>query len=309
MPRARFGLVFLALLLIQLFFGVNYVLSKVIVASLSPLVWASIRIVSASLLMLPIALLSGRPHPRWERGFFVPLIGFALLGIVINQSCFLMGLRLTTATNSAVLNTLIPIFTLAIVTVRGQEPLSVARACGFISAFLGVLVIRRADQFSLSDATLPGDLLTIVNSLSYALFLSVSKRFIERHDRIWTTAWLFFYGSVGITLVSIPEWSAFRLPELSPLLLGSMVFAVLGATLATYFLSVWALAQIRASSVALSANLQPIVAAFVAWIVLSERPTLRVVASSLLILAGMILGFSNELLQKARVPRSRRVFP
>ncbi|MBI3534048.1 MAG: DMT family transporter [Deltaproteobacteria bacterium] len=128
-------LVYTALIVIQILFGINYIISKIVVEAFPPLLWASIRIVISSVCMLGFALLSRRPHPKCDFSFFGPLIIFALLGTIINQASFLVGLKYTTSTNSAILNTLIPIFTLLIVTLRKQEPVTVRRVLGFISYF------------------------------------------------------------------------------------------------------------------------------------------------------------------------------
>lgn len=279
-----------ALITVQVLFGINYVASKVVVDALPPLVWASFRIVIATAIMFAFALATRRKlHPPRTRRFFLPLIGFALLGIIINQSSFLIGLRYTTSTNSAVLNTLIPVFTLLIVTFRGQEPLTRGRFFGFILAGAGVLVLRRVEELSLSNKTVIGDLLTILNCLSYALFLSFAKKFLERHDRVWTTAWLFAYGSVGITALSLPDWSHFQLPTFTPLLLGCMAFGIIGGTLLTYFLNLWALAYTRSSSVALFIYLQPVVATLLAWAWMGQEMSLRTWTSTGLIFLGFTL--------------------
>src|SRR5262249_33044935 len=146
-------MVIAALLAVQVLFGAGYVVSKVLVGVFPPLVWASIRIIVSAALMMGFAIGSGRKHPTDGRKFFIPLIGYALLGMIINQSSFLVGLKYTTSTNSAVLNTLIPIFTLLIVTVRGQEPATSRRVVGFFLSLVGVLVIRHVENFSFSDST------------------------------------------------------------------------------------------------------------------------------------------------------------
>ena len=286
-------LIFLALLAVQILFGVNYVISKVVVMAFPPLVWASFRIVVASITLLAIVLLGKRKHPTDGAKFFIPLIGFSLLGIIINQGSFLVGLRYTTSTNSAILNTLIPVFTLLIVTLRGQEPLTPARAVGFLSALAGVLVIRKVEDFSFSNQTMIGDLLTVLNCFSYSLFLSFSKKFLEQHDRVWTTTWLFLYGSVGLTLVAAPDWIHFHWPAMSGMLLGCMVFAIFGGTLATYFLNIWALSYTRSSSVALFIYLQPVIASLLAWVWFREAMTPRTIFSWVLIMGGFLLALTK----------------
>jgi len=282
------SLVFTALIIVQILFGMNYVISKVILDSFPSLVWASIRIILATLVMFGVALISGRKSPR-GRDYFVPLIGLALLGTIINQTSFLVGLHYTTSTNSAILNTLIPVFTLLIVSIRGQENTTPQKVTGFFTAFLGVLVIRKFEDFSLSSTTLVGDLLTILNCVSYACFLSFGKNFMSRHDRIWTTAWLFLYGSLGIFLISLPQWMNFAWPIMTPRLEWCMVFAVLGGTLLTYFLNFWALAYAKSTSVAIFIYLQPIVAAALAFFWLGQPITGRTLTSALLIFLGLLL--------------------
>jgi drug/metabolite transporter (DMT)-like permease len=287
-------LILLALVVVQTLFGINYVISKVVVTHFPPLLWASFRIILASLVMLTVSLIRRRKMAPSGRKFFIPLIGFAFLGVIINQVSFLVGLKYTTSTNSAILNTLIPVFTILILTVRGQEPLSWARGVGFISSFAGVLILRKVEQLSLSDKTLIGDLLMIVNCLSYAFFLSLSKKFFEQNDRLWTTTWLFIYGSIVITAVATPQWMSFDWPTMTPTLVACMSFAILGGTLLSYFLNNWALSYTRASDVAIFIYLQPVVAALLAWYWMGETITLRTAGSSLLIFLGIILVASRR---------------
>jgi len=281
-----------ALLAVQLLFGAGYVVSKVLVGTFPPLVWASLRILVSTVMMVGAAIVwrGWSKSPSSWKDFFKPLIGFALLGMIINQSSFLVGLRHTTSTNSAILNTLIPVFTLAVVTLRGQEKFTLLRGLGFVLALLGVLIMRGVENFSLSDQTFLGDSLTVLNCLSYALFLSYSKHFLEKHDRVWTTAWMFMYGGVGISLLAIPDYLQFTWPQMTPALWACVAFAIVGTTLLTYFLNFWALSYAKSSSVALFIYLQPPIAAVIAYLWMGEPMTLRAFLASGLIFLGMLMG-------------------
>ena len=291
MQRAQ---VFAALLMVQLLFSVNYIVSKGLLQFFPPLTWATIRVIVTAALLLLIAWASKKKSPTLNREFILPLIGFSLLGVMINQGAFLLGLARTTPTNSAVINTLIPIFTLMIVTLRGQEQLTLRKAIGFLSALLGVISLRRVEEFTLSNSTVIGDLLTALNCLSYACFLSYSKNFLKKNDRLWTTAWLFTVGAVGFSLFNFSELTTFVWPVLTSSLWASMTFAILGGTLAAYFLSIWALAHTQSSSVALFIYLQPIFTAMTLWVWQGEQPSLRSFISTALIFIGMLLGLQNK---------------
>jgi drug/metabolite transporter (DMT)-like permease len=68
-----------------------------------------------------------------------------------------------------------------------------------------------------------------------------------------------------------------------------MVFAVIGTTLLTYFLNLWALNHAKSHQVALFIYVQPVVASAAAWFWLNEMITVRTVLSSLLIFLGIVL--------------------
>ncbi len=278
-----------ALVFVQILFGINYVVTKVVVEAVPPMVWASFRIILASGFMVLVATVLNRPHPKVGKEFFIPLIALSLLGTVINQICFLKGLQLTTPTNSAVLSTLIPVFTLLVVIARGQERASWSRGLGFLFALGGVLTLRKLGDFRLSDKTFIGDLLTIANCLSYAIFLSYGKSFLEKYDRTWVTTWLFIYGSIGITLVAAPELAKFEWPTLTSTLIVFAAYAIFAGTMTTYFLNNWALAYAKPSHVALMIYLQPSIAAGFAWLWSGTPITLRVMASTGLIFLGLLL--------------------
>jgi drug/metabolite transporter (DMT)-like permease len=296
-----------ALIAIQVLFGINFVTGKIVVGALPPLLWASLRITLASVFMVGACLALKRKHPQGGFKFFIPLVPFALLGAVINQGALLLGLHYTSATNSSVISTLIPIFTLIIVTLRGQEDFTVKRGVGFTLALAGVLILRKIEQLTLSDQTVLGDVLVMVSCLSTALFFSYGKKFSQSHDRLWTTAWMFIYGSVGLTLLALPDYSHFSWPTLTPTLLGCMAFTVLGGTLLTYFLTVWTLAQAPPSSVAIFTYVQPVVTAALAWAWLDQPPTTRTLFSSLLIFAGLLVALSKRAPELKPLPAARDI--
>lgn len=277
------------LVVVQLLFGVNYIASKVIVTAFPPLVWASFRALLGGAFLVVMALAMKRPPPTDGRRFFLPLVRYAFLGIALNQGCFLVGLRHTTPTNSAVLSTLIPVFTILIGTIRGEEELTLRRFAGFGSALLGALVLMKIEHLAVSTKTLFGDLLTVVNAASYALFLSIAGKFLREHERVWTSAWLFLYGGLGLGVAALPDLVTFHMPALTLVVIVCMCFAILGGTVLAYGLSLWSLARTRASSVALYIYLQPVIASLAGWAWLGQRPSARTVIATLAILAGLLL--------------------
>lgn len=284
------------LISIQIMFGVNYSVSKVLVDTFPPLMWASIRGMVAAIAMIALSIWLGRAE-RLPRSFVVPALTLSLLGVVINQGCFLVGLRYTTSANSAILNSLIPLLTLLFLILKRQEHFTWRRTLGVFSAFLGVLILLRVEHFTMSDKTMFGDALTIINCISFSLYLALSKRFLAAHDPFWATGWLFFFGSIGLTLISTPEWASFRLPPMTGELWACIAYAIVAGTIVVYFLNNWLLSHIDASRVASFIYLQPLVASVLGYLWLGEPITLRTLFSAALIVCGVVMT------SKAKGPR------
>lgn len=295
-PHPR--LIIAAMLAIQSLFGINYIASKVVVDAFPPLLWGSARMIIAAIIMTGIALILKRPYPRGGRRFYGPLLIFSLLGIVINQAAFLVGLSLTSPSNSAILNTLTPVFTLLVVTLMGQEKFNWRKIIGFIFALAGVLILRRVEEFSFNDKTAVGDLLIILNCLSFSCFITFSKKFLEKYDQFWSTAWLFIFGSIGLTFLAAPDWIRFQWPTMTPLLWVCTLYAILAGTLATYFLNNWALKHTQSSQVALFIYIQPVIAIGLATLLLREPLTPRTIASCLVIFLGVLIALFQRRVYK-----------
>ena len=299
-------LVFFFLILVQVLFAINYITSKVILSYWDPFLWTQIRVFSSTALFLILVLVVHPKHPKPKSSFFLPLVLFSLLAVLIPQLAFQSGMSLTTSTNAAILNTLIPIFTLMIAVIVKQERLTKNRSLGFLLALMGALIIRKIEEFSLSNGTFIGDLLMVLNSLSLSCFFVFSKKFVEKHDRLWVTTWLFVYASLFLSLLAFPSWNQFAEAILKPVdltLLLCVFFSVVGATILTYFLNNVTLAYARASQVALLIYVQPILTAILAWAFLKETPTWRSILSCILIFLGILIA-SIERKRKDSFPSS-----
>src|SRR5688500_16865208 len=112
------ALPYLALGLAQVLFGINFIISKKIVALMDPLYWCFFRLILASIIIIPICFLLKRKPITLNRKNLTSLLILSLFGIILNQGAFLIGLSKTTATNSSILLSTVPIFTLIIVAFR-----------------------------------------------------------------------------------------------------------------------------------------------------------------------------------------------
>lgn len=284
-----------ALLAVQLLFGVHYLVSKWIVAEMNPSAWALLRNLSATGVILLIWLLRALLSKPGNRLRLPPprtilYLGFcSVFGIMLNQVLFLEGIARTTVSHAAVLNSLIPTFALLAALLFRQEKLTRTKGLSFLLGLAGVFILLEAEQLRFDTATLVGDLLTLTNAASYGLFIVMSRRVMTRVDSLSATLILFLFASLGLGLYGMERLTAAPLADLSPKVLGGMVFAVLGSTVLTYFLNIWALRRTHASHVALYIFLQPIVAAVLGVLLLGEVVGLRLLLAMVLVGAGLLL--------------------
>lgn len=279
----------------------NYSVTKVIVDAFPPLAWASLRSLMAAALLFTIALILKKPQPKVNRAFLWRTARLAFLGAAMNIGCFLTGLRMTTSTDAAILNTLIPVFALWVVAARRFERVSPRTALAFLLAFSGALLLGGAEDFSFASDRAVGDLLIIANCASFAVYLSAAKPFVEKQDPTWATGWLFAWGGVMLSVAAIPEWLSWTPPVMTGKLAACMLFALLGATVLAYWLNHWALARTEVSNVALLIYVQPLIASALGVLWLGETLTLREGAASLLVLSGVTIAL--------RGPRAKPVTP
>jgi drug/metabolite transporter (DMT)-like permease len=283
-----------ALISVQLLFGMNYIFSKIVLGHLPPLLWASARAAITAIILLVITACQGAiDFPRVKQ-CWKELLLFSLLGVALNQGAFLMGLKYTSAINSSLLNTLIPIFTILLVTLLGQEESSRKRQLGFLFAFVGILVLHRIEKFTSSNATLMGDLLTLLNAFFYSLFLVFSQKFFQRNNFLWATTWLFVFGSVGLSLFAANDWLTYEWhPVPAEAILCAGITVIFGSII-PYLLISYTLGKTQSSLVALFVYLQPLVASVLSYLFFREAITARTIAAGALIFLGVFLAISDR---------------
>ena len=291
-----------ALVLVQVFFGVHYLAAKVLLEFIPPRAWAVLRVIPAALLLLIAARALGHRLPS-ARGDLLRLAVFSIFGVVINQVCFVEGLARTTPAHSSIIMTSIPVGALLFGVILGRESLSIWKVLSLVVSFAGVILVILSglggaglEAFAgIGGArTVVGDVLTLVNALSYSFFLVISKRLLMRVDPLGATAVLLTFGSLGILLVGGTELLSFSPTAVPPRIWGLAVYIVIFPTALAYLLMYWSLARAGSYLVALFIYLQPVIATALSAVLLGERIGLAVVAGGALIFLGVYLALRPD---------------
>lgn len=280
---------YVALLLVQLFFGTLPVFGKLAMREVEPFVLAAFRgALGALLLSLAARALSGPAPPQTlrERAEVALL---ALFGIVANQVLFITGLARTTATHATLLVATVPVFTILAGLVARRERPSRRRLLGVPIAFGGVVFLLDPAGISFTGGTFTGDLLVTLNSMAYAWFLVKARDVLARRSALSFVSQAFRYGALPILLLALPGLARLRPAELSGQAIGAVAGVVLLGTVGSYALNAWALARTSAATTAFFIYVQPLFAGAFAFAALGERPSPRIFGAAALIFAGVAL--------------------
>lgn len=266
----------------------NFAAAKIAVAHLNPLLIASIRIIAAAGFF---ALLRPRRDsavpiagPMWR-----DLLFLAVSGIVVNQYCFAAGMKWTTPSHSALVHALIPIFVLVIGWMFLGERAGLVKLGGVALALGGTAYVALNMSAGEQKQTLIGDLLTLAGAASFAVYMVLGRRVLDRIGSFRTVTMAFVLSVpfsipflVGSGLAQ--DWKAVPWPAWAAL--GYMIVA---ATFICYTLHMYAVGRIGALRVSVFTNLQPILGAGIAHALGVDTLTISFAAAAVVVIAGVAM--------------------
>lgn len=277
-----------ALLVVQISFGTFPVVGKLVLAVLPSVALVGIRIGIAALIFYVFQRTRGSLRLAEKRDYLLMAV-FGFLGVALNQLLFVKGLSLTTASNASLIAVTIPIFTILVGALIGTEKLSKAKAAGIILAAVGVIFLIDPRKASFSAETTLGDLLVVLNSLSYGIYVATSKSAVSRNGAMRSITWIFLFAALFCVPLGAFSLSTIEVENVR-LSIWLMAFHIaVAATALPYFLNAWALARVEPSTVAVFVYLQPVIGFLMAVVFLGERIGANFIIAAALIFAGVFL--------------------
>lgn len=283
---ARRYLPIATLVALALIWGYSWVPFKEGVAHSSPFVFATLRTIPGSILMLGLMLLLGRPLKPKAVGLTMLLgllqtsgfLGFSMMALVTGGAG-----RTSILANTWQFWILLMAWPILGERLRGSQWLSVLLGLSGL-----VLII---EPWNLQGVT--SSLFTLAGAVSWAGSSIVAKVLRRRHsvDLLSLTTWQMLFGSVPLLALALvfhgelPDWSAtFDL---------SLAFTLVVTTCLGSFLWLYALRELPASIAGLGTLATPVFGILFSWAQLGEQPTLIEVAGMSVIIVGMALLFAR----------------
>lgn len=287
--------VYVALVLVQVFFATLPIAVKVALRDLSSPSLALIRVSGAALLFVIIHQATVREKVRGRRDIAL-LAVYSLFGVILNQLLYITALTMTTATAAQTLVTAGPAMTLLIAIVLRHETATPLKWAGIALAAAGALLLVGV---GVSEGRALGNVLALANVGAYSIYLVISRDLLRRYNALTVITWVFGFGVIGML-----PWG------LGPALREAggagrdtwlaMAWIIVFPSVAAYYLNVWALARAEASLVSTFVYLQPMLTAALASLILKEHASARMIPAAVLIFAGVAVAIRAGQLAKRR---------
>lgn len=273
---------------VYVFWGTNFIISKILLREMPGLIAASLRTCIAAALMLPVywwSVRRGAEPVRWREMPLLAMLGS--IGIAVNQVCFLVGIAQTSAGHAALIIGFTPILVLLLAATLGQERITWVKLVGLGVAIGGVLLLQRNHEATASSWV--GDALMLGAGASFAIFTVFGKRATRLHGAIPIIAFSYLAGSLTLLPFTWSMLSSFDFAAVTwPAWAAFFYMTVISSTVC-YLLFYYALNRLAASRISAFAYLQPLVATALAVPLLGEPITTAVVGGGGLVLAGVFL--------------------
>ena len=287
MPRRRPALLLPALSLHVLIASGTFLVAKGTLREIPPLPLALFRFVLATSVMWPAVRLA-RPHKRLARSDLPRIYLLGFLAVPINQGCFLFAMQWASVPHAALLYALTPSFMLVFSMFTGTRP-TLPQVAGIALAFSGVLLLLLQRGLHMDPNALPGDLLILGAVAGWAGYLFAGRRLTRRYGPLIVTSESLLAGTLiylPIGLVSLIGWHPSGVTAAG---WAGLAYLALLTSAFNYALLFWGLEYLKPTTVAMVTNLQPLVTATLAWLILHERLSPSFFVSMALVLVGVWL--------------------
>ncbi len=278
----------MAILLANVIFGLGVPVTKALLDDwVTPMGYMASRCVGATILFWIVACFMPKEHV--ERKDLITIMLGGLLGFFISQTLTAEALKYTTPVYFSLVAALTPVATMLLAALFIKEKITGIKTLGVILGISGALLML---FMSWSGGTGSNDLLgislAVLSVLTWAVYLIITRKVSEKYSSVTQMKYVFLVSTivtVPIALLTEPaqplysaswQWSG----------VAEMAFIVLFATGLGYFLIPYAMKFLRATTVSVYTNIQPVVASLVAIAVQQDVFTWDKPVAAVLVLLG-----------------------
>lgn len=277
------------LILIAIIWALNFSVVKVSLEEIDALSFNALRYVLAAGLLAFTTKKRGYPL-RVERQDVWPLIGIALVGNVLYQIFFIIGVDYTYSANAAVMLGTIPVWVAVLSHLFTEEKLTKYKTLGIGLAFVGILLIVTGSKqgISLASKTFLGDLIILGAAISWGVYTILAKKFLKKYPSTQFTGVMSIIGMVCLLLIGLPNLVSVEWTKVSLIGWMGVIYSGLLSIGLAYLIWNNSVSKIGAVRTAAYQNLVPVLGLVFGVVLLQEALTLQQYSGSAMVIAGII---------------------
>lgn len=211
----------------------------------------------------------------------------ATTGIVINQLCFYEGLSITSPIHASLIIAAIPVTVFVVALLSKRESFTLVKVAGLLLGLTGVSLLIIGTGATQGNASVNGDILVMINSISYGIFMVIVTPLMIKYPAMTVVKWLFTLGM----FVTIPYgWNEFAQTQWNTFTLQAWLafaFVIIFATWLAYYLNTIVLRMVSPSVAGIYIYIQPVLAILIAVSLGQDSFDWNKTVYSLMILSGV----------------------
>lgn len=287
-PVPGWGWTETALSMMVVVWGVNFAIVKHALGRFDPLAFNALRFALASVLVFLVLRARGELGLP-ERRDLPRVIALGLLGNVIYQMCFILGLDRTRAGHAAVILALTPILTAFLSMLTGHERPGPRTWGGATLSIAGIALVSGAAIRLEGREALIGDAILVTACVAWAVYTVGARPIVRRYGSVRTTAWTLWIGAVGLVALGTPGMMGQDWGALDAGAWGGLVFSATFAITLAYLIWYRGVERIGNTRTAIFSNLTPVVALAASALMLQEAPSALALVGAALTLGGVMI--------------------
>jgi len=278
------------LVLIISIWALNISFLKIALVDFPPVAFNFVRLVVAAVVLVG-ALLATEKNVRIARKDLPKILALAFTGYALSQTLVILGIRLTSATNVAVLTGTSPIIISLLSSFFKHDRISRLGWLGVALGFSGVYIVisGQSGGFHLSGQTLKGDLLVFLAIALWAHFSVSARPLVKTYSPLKFSAVTISLGLIFSLPYVIP--SLRTLPAAGVSARSWLIAVFAGIVPMALGLIIWfnSVKRVGNSQTAVYSNIQPVLAVVFAHLLLGDAVGGGLAAGAALVVIGIIL--------------------
>ena len=275
--------------LVSIIYGVTFTIAKdVMPIYVMPYGFIVMR-VGGSVVLFWLAWLFV-PKEKIALADFPRIVAAAFFGVAFNMLTFFKGLSYTSPIMGAVLMVTTPIIVLVLSALLIKEKMKWRRIVGIILGLIGTvtLILYGKSMVNAPNAML-GNFLVFVNAVSYAFYLIIVKKLMDKYNAFTFVKWIYTFGFLMVLPFGYSEFDAINWSILPLDVLCKIGFVVVFSTFLTYLLNLVSMRELKPTTVAVFIYLQPLFATLFAVSLGKDDINIIKITSAVLIFLGVYL--------------------